>query len=191
MAALAGVLAALDDSDGRHVVVVTDRPELLSNRTGALRRYLAAAPSVAVIAIVPGRRRRAAAVPQRAADRQPVHRPVVPRSGGGDGVQPGSRRRRVRGRRRRCRSTDRRASMTRRTPTRRMAHARRRWRCRGCSPARRTHCPRRLHRRRCGVADRLPRRQRATQRDASSRRARHDRRWGRRDRSGRATARTL
>ncbi len=50
---LAGVLAAVDDSDGRHVVVVTDRPELLSNRTGALRRFLAAAPSVAVIAVVP------------------------------------------------------------------------------------------------------------------------------------------
>jgi S-DNA-T family DNA segregation ATPase FtsK/SpoIIIE len=49
---LATVLAALDDSGGRHVVVVTDRPELLSNRTGALRRYLAAAPSVAVIAVV-------------------------------------------------------------------------------------------------------------------------------------------
>ena len=49
---LADVLAGLDDSDGRHVVVVTDRPELLSNRTGALRRYLATAPSVAVIAVV-------------------------------------------------------------------------------------------------------------------------------------------
>ena len=43
----------LDDGDGRHVVVVTDRPDLLSTRTGALRRFLAAAPSVAVIAIVP------------------------------------------------------------------------------------------------------------------------------------------
>ncbi len=33
-------------------MVLTDRPDLLSTRTGVLRRYLAAAPSVAVIAVV-------------------------------------------------------------------------------------------------------------------------------------------
>ena len=49
---LADVLAGLDDGDGRHVVVVTDRPDALSNRTGALRRFLAAAPSIAVVAVV-------------------------------------------------------------------------------------------------------------------------------------------
>ena len=38
-ARLAAVLARLDDGDGRHVVVVTDRPDVLSTRTGALRRY--------------------------------------------------------------------------------------------------------------------------------------------------------
>ena len=49
---LAAVLSRLDDGDGRHVVVVTDRPDALANRTGALRRYLAAAPSTAVVAVV-------------------------------------------------------------------------------------------------------------------------------------------
>ena len=97
---LAAVLARLDDGDGRHVVVVTDRPDVLSTRTGALRRYLASAPSVAVVAVVRTRRRRAAAVPQRAAHRQPVHRPVVSRPGVGARFQPGPRRRRVRRRRR-------------------------------------------------------------------------------------------
>ena len=43
--------ARLDD--GRHVVVVTDRPELLVQRTGALRRFLGAAGSAAVVAAVP------------------------------------------------------------------------------------------------------------------------------------------
>jgi DNA segregation ATPase FtsK/SpoIIIE, S-DNA-T family len=51
-ARLTAILAHLDGDDGRHVVVVTDRPDALSTRTGALRRLLAAAPSVAVIAVV-------------------------------------------------------------------------------------------------------------------------------------------
>ena len=42
----------LDDGDRRHVVVVTDRPDLLAQRTGPLRRFLGAAPSVAVVAVV-------------------------------------------------------------------------------------------------------------------------------------------
>ncbi len=45
----ATALARLDDGANRHVVVVTDRPDLLAQRTGALRRFLAAAPSVAVV----------------------------------------------------------------------------------------------------------------------------------------------
>ena len=49
---VAAILAQLDPTDVRHVVVLTDRPDLLSTRTGVLRRYLAAAPSVAVIAVV-------------------------------------------------------------------------------------------------------------------------------------------
>ena len=76
---LAAILSRLDPSDGRHVVVVTDRPDVLSTRTGALRRYLASAPSVAVVAVVRIRRRRAAAVPQRAAHRQSVRRSMVSR----------------------------------------------------------------------------------------------------------------
>ncbi len=51
-ARLAAILSRLDRSDGRHVVVVTDRPDVLSTRTGALRRHLASAPSVAVVAVV-------------------------------------------------------------------------------------------------------------------------------------------
>ena len=49
---LAAILARLESTDDRHVVVLTDRPDTLSARTGALRRYLAGAPSVAVIAVV-------------------------------------------------------------------------------------------------------------------------------------------
>ena len=45
----ATALARLDDGANRHVVVVTDRPDLLAQRTGALRRFLSAAPSVAVV----------------------------------------------------------------------------------------------------------------------------------------------
>ena len=48
---VADALARLDD--GRHVVVVTDRPELLVQRTGALRRFLGAAGSAAVVVAVP------------------------------------------------------------------------------------------------------------------------------------------
>ncbi len=48
---VAAALARLDD--GRHVVVVTDRPELLVQRTGALRRFLGAAGSAAVVVAVP------------------------------------------------------------------------------------------------------------------------------------------
>ena len=51
-ARLAGVLAGLHVDDGRHVVVVTDRPDALSNRTGVLRRFLAVEPSIAVVAVV-------------------------------------------------------------------------------------------------------------------------------------------
>ena len=50
---VAAILARLEGADDRHVVVVTDRPEVLATRTGAVRRYLAGAPSVAVIAVVP------------------------------------------------------------------------------------------------------------------------------------------
>ena len=76
---LAAIISRLEPISGRHVVVVTDRPDVLSTRTGALRRYLASAPSVAVVAVVRIRRRRAADVSQRAAHRQSVHRAVVSR----------------------------------------------------------------------------------------------------------------
>ena len=49
---LAGVLRALDDGSARHVLVVTDRADMLSQRTGPLRRFLGAAPSAAVVAVV-------------------------------------------------------------------------------------------------------------------------------------------
>lgn len=49
---VAAVLGGLDDGVGRHVVVVTDRPDTLSQRTGALRRFLGSAPSAAVVAVV-------------------------------------------------------------------------------------------------------------------------------------------
>jgi len=45
-------LRSLDDGDERHVLVVTDRMDLLATRTGPLRRYLGAAPSTAVLAVV-------------------------------------------------------------------------------------------------------------------------------------------
>ncbi|MET0145242.1 MAG: FtsK/SpoIIIE domain-containing protein, partial [Ilumatobacteraceae bacterium] len=50
---VAGVLARLDDGDARHVVVVTDRPDLLAQRTGSLRRFVGTAPSVALVVAVP------------------------------------------------------------------------------------------------------------------------------------------
>ncbi len=49
----AAALIALDDDDPRHVVVVTDRPDLLAQRTGALRRFIGARRSVAVVVHVP------------------------------------------------------------------------------------------------------------------------------------------
>lgn len=50
-ARLNDVLGRLDDGDERHVLVVTDRADLLSTRTGPLRRYLGSAGSVAVVAV--------------------------------------------------------------------------------------------------------------------------------------------
>jgi DNA segregation ATPase FtsK/SpoIIIE, S-DNA-T family len=50
------VLGRLDVDDGpqrRHVVLVTDRPEILALRTGAVRRFLAGCPSAAVLVAVP------------------------------------------------------------------------------------------------------------------------------------------
>lgn len=49
---LCDALRRLDDGDDRHVIVVTDRADLLSTRTGPLRRYLGSAGSVAVLAVV-------------------------------------------------------------------------------------------------------------------------------------------
>ena len=50
---LAAALGQLDED--RHVVVVTDRPDLLVQRTGTLRRFLGTAGSVAVVtAVAPG-----------------------------------------------------------------------------------------------------------------------------------------
>ncbi|MET0457692.1 MAG: FtsK/SpoIIIE domain-containing protein [Ilumatobacteraceae bacterium] len=46
---VAATLGRLQDGDPRHVVVVTDRPDLLAQRTGPLRRFVGAAPSVAVL----------------------------------------------------------------------------------------------------------------------------------------------
>ena len=50
--AVVATLAAADDGTGRHVLVVTDRADLLALRTGALRRFLGAAGSAAVVAVV-------------------------------------------------------------------------------------------------------------------------------------------
>ncbi len=50
--AVDAALRRIDDGDTRHVVVVTDRADLLANRTGALRRYLGSAASVAVLTVV-------------------------------------------------------------------------------------------------------------------------------------------
>ncbi len=50
---LANVLGQLDTGDDRHVLVATDRPELLALRTGVLRRYLSASTSSAVVVEVP------------------------------------------------------------------------------------------------------------------------------------------
>jgi S-DNA-T family DNA segregation ATPase FtsK/SpoIIIE len=49
---VATTLAAAGEGSGRHVVVVTDRADLLARRTGALRRFLGSARSVAVVAAV-------------------------------------------------------------------------------------------------------------------------------------------
>ena len=68
--------ARLHDGDARHVVVVTDRPDLLAQRTGPLRRFLGAAPSVAVVVVARPGRRRAGDVPQRARDRLDRARPA-------------------------------------------------------------------------------------------------------------------
>ena len=51
--AQAATLLQDDGADGRHVVVVTDRPELVAQRTGALRRFLGAARSSALVVHVP------------------------------------------------------------------------------------------------------------------------------------------
>ena len=51
--AQAATLLQDDDPDGRHVVVVTDRPDLVAQRTGALRRFLGAARSAALVVQVP------------------------------------------------------------------------------------------------------------------------------------------
>ena len=50
---LAAALVARRTTTSRHVVVVTDRPDLLAQRTGPLRRFLGAAPSVAVLVALP------------------------------------------------------------------------------------------------------------------------------------------
>ena len=53
---LDAALCRLDDGEHRHVVVCTDRTDLLANRTGALRRFLAGRPAdagaAAVLAVV-------------------------------------------------------------------------------------------------------------------------------------------
>jgi S-DNA-T family DNA segregation ATPase FtsK/SpoIIIE len=49
---LTDVLGRLDDGDDRHVVVLTDRPDLLATRTGPLRRFLGTAESAGVVAVV-------------------------------------------------------------------------------------------------------------------------------------------
>lgn len=43
-------LAAADDDTGRHVVVVTDRADILTQRTGAVRRFLGGPTSSAIVA---------------------------------------------------------------------------------------------------------------------------------------------
>ena len=93
----------------RHVVVVTDRPDLLAQRTGPLRRFVGAAPSVAVVVVVgpgdavagdvPQRARRSARSASPAGGRtprwptgpSPSTRPGVPR-GDGDRRRPRARR---------------------------------------------------------------------------------------------------
>jgi DNA segregation ATPase FtsK/SpoIIIE, S-DNA-T family len=50
--AVSAALVGSGIAGGRHVVVVTDRADLLAHRTGALRRFLGAAPSAAVVAVV-------------------------------------------------------------------------------------------------------------------------------------------
>jgi S-DNA-T family DNA segregation ATPase FtsK/SpoIIIE len=49
---LSAMIERLEGSDGRHVVVVTDRPDVFAARTGPLRRYLDTAPSAAVLAAI-------------------------------------------------------------------------------------------------------------------------------------------
>jgi S-DNA-T family DNA segregation ATPase FtsK/SpoIIIE len=50
---IAAVLGRLDTGDDRHVLIATDRPDLLAVRTGALRRYLGASASTAVLVEAP------------------------------------------------------------------------------------------------------------------------------------------
>jgi DNA segregation ATPase FtsK/SpoIIIE, S-DNA-T family len=50
--AVAATFAATGDGTGRHVVVVTDRADLLAQRTAPLRRFLAGPGSAAVVAVV-------------------------------------------------------------------------------------------------------------------------------------------
>ena len=50
---VAAALDRLDDGDPRHVVVVTDRPDLLAQRTGPLRRFLGPRRPSAVAVVVP------------------------------------------------------------------------------------------------------------------------------------------
>ncbi|MDQ3739174.1 MAG: FtsK/SpoIIIE domain-containing protein, partial [Actinomycetota bacterium] len=52
-AAIAATLDVLDADDERTVVLVTDRPELLVARTGALRRFLAGRRRCALVVLVP------------------------------------------------------------------------------------------------------------------------------------------
>jgi S-DNA-T family DNA segregation ATPase FtsK/SpoIIIE len=47
--AVAHAIARVDDGDPRHVVIVSDRPDLLTARTGSVRRFVGAAASAAVV----------------------------------------------------------------------------------------------------------------------------------------------
>lgn len=49
---ISAALGSLEDGSGRHVVVITDRAEGLSQRTGTLRRFLGGASDAAVVAVV-------------------------------------------------------------------------------------------------------------------------------------------
>ncbi len=126
---LAAILARLDPGDGRHVVVVTDRPDVLSTRTGALRRYLAAAPSVAVVAVVPS----GGVVPPLCRGELRIGSLCVGRWSPdvhvGDRFVPGSRRRTVRRPWPTTQLAGSPGSTTQRIRTRRREPVRRRWHC--------------------------------------------------------------